>query len=215
MIRSTPPGVDIFIDGKQTGLQTPATVNKLSPGTKKIVLKREGKDVYQAQVVLKTGEVETVDVDLSKLPVRLKVVAGRSGAKVFVGGKDVGTAPLELTDQQPGETVVKVTADKCETYLEKVTLAAGVKHYVTAPLVCDGGAPDDVAKNIGRVSITATVIADVFVAGEKSGRTPLLGFAMKPGEHELKLVPLTGDKPPFTRKIRVKAGKTVSFSHSF
>ena len=91
----------------------------------------------------------------------------------------------------------------------------GAKHSVSAPLVCEGSAPDDVAKNIGRVSITATLIADVFFGAEKIGRTPLLGFATTPGEHTVKLVPLTGDKLPFSRKIRIKAGKTVSFSHSF
>ena len=215
VLRSEPSGVDIFIDGKQTGLQTPATVTKLAAGSKTLVLKRDGKEVYKAQVELKAGEVEAIDVDLNKLPVRLKLTAGRSGAKVFLGGKEVGTAPLELTNQKPGEVLVKVTADKCEPYLEKVTLVAGARHSVSAPLVCEGGAPDDAAKNIGRVSITATVIADVFFGGQKSGRTPLLGFALKPGEHVLKLVPLTGDKPPFTRKIRIKAGKTVSFSHAF
>ncbi|MEE2901400.1 MAG: PEGA domain-containing protein [Myxococcota bacterium] len=215
LIRSKPPGIDIFVDGKQTGLQTPATVTKLGIGSRNIVLKRDGNEVYQTQVELKTGKVEAIDVDLTTLPVRLKVTAGRSGAKVFVGGKEVGVAPLELTEQKPGETVVKIIADKCDPYLEKVTLIAGAKHSVSAPLVCEGGAPDDVAKNIGRVSITATLIADVFFGAEKIGRTPLLGFATKPGEHNVKLVPLSGDKAPFSRKIRVKAGKTVSFSHSF
>ena len=42
--------------------------------------------MYQTQVDLKTGKVEAIDVDLTKLPVRLKVTAGRR-SQGLVGGK--------------------------------------------------------------------------------------------------------------------------------
>ena len=215
MVRSKPPGVSIWIDGKDSGFETPATVTKLASGARSLELRRAGVSVYKAQVVLKAGEVEAMEIDLTRLPTILKVKSSRSGAKVLINGRSMGVTPLELNQLKPGNFKVQVVLEKCDPFVEQVKLEAAMTKVVQATMQCLGGGADDVKNGIGRLNVTATIMADVFVDGKKLGRTPVLGLSLAAGQHSLKLVPLAGDKPPYEKSFETKPGRTLSISHSF
>ncbi|HIA04798.1 MAG TPA: PEGA domain-containing protein [Myxococcales bacterium] len=109
---------------------------------------------------------------------------------------------------------VKVEVEKCDAFVQIVVLEAAITKTVHAVLQCQGVAAD-VEKGLGRINVTATVMADVFIDGKKLGRTPMLGQPLAAGKHQMKLVPLAGDKPPMTQGFELKVGKSVSISHRF
>ena len=215
LIRSKPKGASVWIDGKDTEFETPATITQLPAGERELELKRDSVSIYKTKVTLKAGQVEAMEVDLTRLPTTLKVNASRSGARVTINGRAKGVTPLVLTQLKPGMYKVRVELDKCDAYVQRVRLEAAATKVVQATMQCEGGGPEDKAKGIGRLNVTATVIADVFVDGKKRGRTPILGLPMPAGKHILKLVPLAGDKPPHEKSFETKPGRALSISHLF
>jgi serine/threonine protein kinase len=215
LIRSKPKGASVWIDGKDTEFETPATITQLPAGVRELELRRDGVSVYKTKVTLKTGEVEAMEVDLTRLPTTLKVHASRTGARVTINGRAKGVTPLVLTQLKPGVFKVRVELDKCDPYVERVRLEAAATIVIQATMQCEGGAPDDKIKGIGRLNVTTTVMADVFVDGKKQGRTPVLGLPLPVGKHLLKLVPLAGDKPPHEKSFETKPGRALSISHQF
>lgn len=214
VVKSTPEGLAIWVDGADTGKTTPSTFTDILPGQHELVLKQGADTVYSAPLSLDQGGVEAVDVDISRLPPVLDVKASRSGARVFIDDRSVGTTPARIDTLSPGSVIVKIEAEGCETYEAQVDMRAAVVSNVDAKLVCAGGG-GAAAQATGKLNVSATIVADIFLDGDKVGRTPALGLAVPPGVHTLKLVPLAGDKPPHAASIRIESGETTSVSHRF
>jgi len=64
----------------------------------------------------------------------LRVRANVSGAKVWLGNVEKGTAPLTFEDIRPGTYRVKVVLDGYDTYQEEVRVNAGEASEVSAYL---------------------------------------------------------------------------------
>ncbi len=216
VIKSTPVGLAIWLDGKDSGKVTPTTLAGITPGAHDLVLKRGAESLYQSPVRVAQGGVETVEVDIASAPPVLEVDADRPGAEVRVDGRTVGATPLRLDSLRPGKVTVKVSLSGCDAYEESVELEAGKPSKVTAALRCAPGvAAAAPADGPGRLYVTATAVADIFVDGQKIGRTPAMGLKVAAGVHELKLVPVSGDKPPHVESMRIESGRLVKINHAF
>lgn len=101
---TTPPGAAIYLDERDSGLKTPATIPQL-PIDKdyKIGFYLPGYDFLTRVVRVPAGKVLKLSESLvPKLPV-VTFISEPAGAEIFVDGVSRGLTPLTLADLVPGE----------------------------------------------------------------------------------------------------------------
>jgi serine/threonine-protein kinase len=148
VIRSTPPGARVTVNGRAEG-ETPATVRGLEPGTYSVRVARAGFLAQERRVVISRGEPSaTVAVTLSPETAPAPAPAARgtiqvesrpAGARVQVNGKSIGVTPLTVADLTAGDHVVVIEIDGYRRWQDTVRVAAGERHRVAASLEPQGG----------------------------------------------------------------------------
>lgn len=212
VVSSEPPGLKIFVDGGDTGRVTPATISGLHAGGHELVLKRDdGSVVYRVQREVADGAAEQIAVDTQKLRPLLDVTSQPPGAEVRVDGRFEGTTPVTLADLGARTVSVEVGKEGCEKALEQVRLRRATIETLAVTLECGGAAADAAT---GRLNVSATVVADIFVDGRRVGRTPAMGLRVPTGKRVLKLVPVSGGKPAYETEVLVSGG-VKSIDHAF
>jgi hypothetical protein len=199
VINSEPRGAQVSIDGRANGV-TPVTLNSVSPGTHRIVLKRDDTEVEQT-VRVDAGQTVTIVAPMQPrtramgylaidAPIEVEVIA--DGVQVGNGRHPVvrleeGTHDLELVNKTLG-------------YREKQTVRILAGSTVSVPLTLPQGL----------MQIDAVPWADVWVDGKWVGRTPIESLAVALGPHEIVFRhPELGAK---TLSTVVKAGETARVS---
>jgi serine/threonine protein kinase len=102
---------------------------------------------------------------------RILVASSPPGAKVFLDGKEQGITPVALTGLMQGDYRVRVEAPGFASWATAVEVAHGETAGVTAGLLGKQGGAKPGA--FGRVNIETTPPADVYMAGDLVGRTPM------------------------------------------
>lgn len=93
------------------------------------------------------------------------------GARVFLDGEDRGVTPAKFSRLLPGEYLVSVEAPGFASWSTTVNVTAGNAEGVSAQLLGkQGGAHPGSA---GRLRIETNPPAEVFLAGDSIGRTPI------------------------------------------
>ena len=157
LVRSTPSGARVVVDGREYG-QTPAAVRGLAYGTHQVRLTRDGYAAEERRVALsasrpsqsitvplsrmRTASVATSDTapapstpaSLGRFVGRLVIDSRPSGAKVYVDGKMVGNTPVEIGDVRAGEHVVRIEQDGYRRWSSSVRVVAAEQNRVTASL---------------------------------------------------------------------------------
>jgi hypothetical protein len=142
LVRSTPPGARVFVDGHGGG-ETPTTVRDLARGTHQVRLVREGYTTVERRVVITAAEPsQTLVVAMAKTPppappkteAPLVIVSKPSGASVFLDGRQVGTTPLTFPLVQIGTHSVRITLDGYRPWTSPVQVSATETNRVTASL---------------------------------------------------------------------------------
>lgn len=122
-ISSVPDGAVVVIDGEPRG-KTPVTISSLAAGDHDLELRKKGFYLKKATVILQPGASEDVSLELTA-PASLIVTSEPSGADVSIGGKAVGTTPMQHSTLKPAEYAVRVSHDGYETFNQSVTLENG------------------------------------------------------------------------------------------
>jgi serine/threonine-protein kinase len=156
LVRSTPAGAHVFVDGRDEGL-TPVAVRELARGDHRIRVVRDGYDTEERHVritasrpaqemtvSLARGEMAQAPVATAPVPSTpgttgrfvgaLNVDSRPPGAKVFVDGKLAGTTPLQLAGLDAGEHVVRIERDGYRRWSSSVRVVASEQNRVTASL---------------------------------------------------------------------------------
>lgn len=102
---------------------------------------------------------------------RILVASAPPGAKVYLDGKEQGIAPVALTGLMQGKYRVRVEAPGFASWSSQVEVGHGETAGVTARLLGKQGGAKPGA--FGRVKIETTPPADVYMAGDLIGRTPI------------------------------------------
>ncbi|MBI2375267.1 MAG: serine/threonine protein kinase [Deltaproteobacteria bacterium] len=210
LVRSRPEGLEIWLDGKRTGDRTPATLLGLLPGKHQVELQDEGDVLHRGEIDLVSNVVGTVDVDVTSLPPTLEIMSSPLGATVSVDGSIVGLTPMRLQMLAAGRVKVRVEGEGCGAAEKEVELSAGRRQKVDLELTCPPGTkitPGPLPT--GKLSVSAPVIADVFVDGQKIGATPLLGNVVPVGEHEIRIVPIQPGRNSQTLRVLIAKDKPV------
>jgi len=102
---------------------------------------------------------------------RILVASSPPGAKVYLDGKEQGLTPVALTGLMQGDYRVRVEAAGFASWSTEVNVSHGETAGVNARLLGKQGGAKPGA--FGRVNIETTPPADVYMAGDLVGRTPM------------------------------------------
>lgn len=154
LVRSTPPGARVFVDGREYG-PTPVTVGNLARGVHRVRVVREGYAADEQMLTITAGQrTHSVTVRLSperppapapapsssapaSSPARTGVLTVESrppGARVFVDGALVGTSPLVLPQVPAGDHAVHLELDGYKRWASAVRVVPSESNRVTASM---------------------------------------------------------------------------------
>jgi hypothetical protein len=151
LIRSTPAGALVAIDGRESG-KTPVTVREMSIGTHRVEITHEGFAPVERRVTITraqpaqsmTATLEAVSVapaaskaspspTSSAVSGTLQVESRPAGANVYVDGRMIGTTPL-LQAVTSGEHGVRLELSGYREWTSSVQVTAAATSRVTASL---------------------------------------------------------------------------------
>jgi hypothetical protein len=154
LVRSTPPGARVFVDGKDRG-QAPVVITELARGEHRVRVLRDGYTAAERRVLLTPSQpLQSLSVPLAREP-RAKGKAANEqkptvppaaetgslafetrppGATVILDGRHVGTTPLSLGDVRAGNHAVQIERDGYRTWSGSIAVKGGEQNRVTASL---------------------------------------------------------------------------------
>lgn len=174
MVETTPPGIDILIDGHVSG--TTPFVGALPPGRHTIEL-RQGTNSRVMPVEISGGVQTWQRITWSKglRTGQAHVTSTAPNARVTLDGKDMGVTPLTISTLSAGKHMVTV-----ESSSGTVNTPMSVSPGETTEL--------DVPVYPGWVSVLAPVELQIFEGDHFLGTTESEKLLLSPGRHKLDFV---------------------------
>jgi hypothetical protein len=205
------PGAEVYVDGYLYSERTPTTVTGLTAGEHTIEVRKDSAMPWKQTVLISADKTPKIVASLAATmkPVvgSVRVISNAPGARVFLDGYDMGAAPIELKDVQPGEHVVEVKAQGFQPREERVTVNAGTANVIKLDLQPDVQAA---AKETGKIKVVSPVPeAAIFIDGERIGTAPQ-EKDLPAGEHFV-VVTKPGYKK-FEQKVDLDVGQTMTVS---
>jgi serine/threonine protein kinase len=154
LVRSTPAGARVLVDGKEAGV-TPVAIRDLARGAHRVRITRDGYDSEERRVVItrsRPAQSMTVALvrprgpDLRGTPApatpatmgrytgALSVDSRPLGAKVYLDGRLIGTTPVAVTVVAAGEHAIRLERDGYRRWSSSVRIVANESNRVTASL---------------------------------------------------------------------------------
>ena len=150
LVRSTPLGARVLVDGREYG-RTPLTVGNLSRGAHNVRVVRDGYEPDDRQVTVTSAQpAHSMTVRLS--PQRVATIANAAsraaapsaapltvesrpaGAAVFLDGRLVGTTPLVVPGVAAGEHALHLDRDGYQRWSSSIRIVTTERNRVTASL---------------------------------------------------------------------------------
>ena len=114
-VDSQPRGALILLDGKSTGLKSPALLEAYSVGRHKITLQLEDHRSRDTKLEVALGRTDTVRLNLELRPARIQITSVPTKASILVDGKARGQTPSTV-EVKPGQHRVGLVKDGYEPY---------------------------------------------------------------------------------------------------
>jgi hypothetical protein len=143
LVRSTPAGATVLVDGTPRG-QTPAAIRDLPFGSHVIVVTSLGYSPWQQTITLTPDRPsQSFEVSLdgsggtsSGVPVTngLQIDSRPSGARVFVDGTAVGVTPVVLPTVSVGTHAIRIEMAGYQPWSTSVAVSSGQRTRVSASL---------------------------------------------------------------------------------
>jgi len=125
-VQTDVPGANVFVDEHEAGAlgRTPFQ-NAVKVGKHHLWIEKPGYKPVERDIDIGVGEDPLLKLELERVDFgRIRVVASRPDAEVFVDGKRIGRVPIE-TDVKHGKHRVKVSAEGMKDWKEEVTVQRG------------------------------------------------------------------------------------------
>ena len=185
------PNAMVYIDGKDSGLLTPAFYT-LEPGEYRIRVEKTGFYPIEARITLARGEKHTLHAALApscedgQCPTDLVVKANVSGGDVYIDRKPAGKTDLMLHALSPGKHKIEVKKEGYQPFETTIDVAMGGKHMLYAVLIpsssCkEGQCPTDL---VVKANVSE---GDVYIDRKPAGKTDLMLHALSPGKHKIEV----------------------------
>lgn len=206
-------GAQVFMDGNPVGT-TPGRINNVPPGPHVIEIRQQGMQPHRESVTVGAGAMATINATLRPPPpqtpptgtVRV-IVSNPNGAnppdlQVTFDGTPMQGSPPAVTDAQPGDHIIQVSANGFRTVRRPATVTAGQSTVVAIDLEAIPQVPTG---GVVRV-LVPTQGAQVYLDGELLTGTPPQRENVPAGTHALRVT--APNHQPATREITVTAGQT-------
>ncbi len=192
-------GGRVSVDGRPVGElgMTPIRVTDLQPGRHQVRVEREGYQPFEQWVEVGGGQLVRIAALLERRAPETGeiLVAGPTGAPIFVDGRPVGTTPMVVEGVTVGPHTVEIRPPGVPPYSQQVTILAGQRVTVTMPTTGGG---------VLRVIATAPG-AIISIDGEVIGPSPAVRENMAAGEH---IVEATAEGyQPARQTVTIEAGQ--------
>lgn len=198
VIESTPLGADIFLDNKDTGLKTPASIQNLTANEgHNIRLTLKGYKEWSDTVSIKENERITVTSKLKRLYASVLVDSKPEGAAIFMNNQDTGKkTPATFAEINPNEPYnIKLHLYGYEDWGKTITLKE--EEYTTLS--------PKLSRLYGSLTINAIPWAEIFIEGESKGTTPLAGLRLPVGKYSIKLI---------NQELKIEKSVDVKIEHN-
>jgi hypothetical protein len=119
-VATMPDGAAILVDGRSTGLRTPASVAGLFAGLHTLRVARDGFQAADTAVNLSLGNAVKIEIKLHTTFGAMRISSSPPGARVSLNGIDVGVAPVSKERMAPGAYVVALNLDFYKPVRESV-----------------------------------------------------------------------------------------------
>jgi hypothetical protein len=152
LVRSTPAGATVIVDGAERGT-TPLALREVPIGTRAIRLEHDGYEPVERRVVL-SAERPSRSIDVALVRQRSAAIASDAathgslviesrppGAQVTIDGRVAGATPLTIARIAAGRHTVLITAPGWAPVTTTVDVKAGARARVAATL--EGGRQDE------------------------------------------------------------------------
>jgi serine/threonine protein kinase len=173
-------GASIYINGKLAGT-VPANLNALTPGSYRVMVRKEGYADWIRDIKLKPGETIALNAQLSDLPrppgyLKLTVAPW---AEVYLDGSYYDRTPLnQLVQLNSGRHELLLRHPNRKNFRQTIDISSGdtTEMEIAMP------------EAFGQLRISVTPWAVVYVDGTEMGTTPLgQPLRLSIGEHQLLL----------------------------
>lgn len=211
LVEADVDGAEVFVDGQRHPDLTPTLIPGLVEGTHMIEVRKDPALPWKQPVTVIADQTVKIKAELAatmKPPGgTVRVISNAPGARVFLDGYDMGPAPIDLKDVQPGEHVVEVKAEGYMPREDRVTVNAGTANVLKLDLQ---PLPESETKQTGLLKVVSPVPeAVIFIDGERVGTAPQ-EKEVPAGEHFV-VVTKPGYKK-FEQKIDLDVGQTMTVS---
>jgi hypothetical protein len=125
-VQTDVPGANVYVDEREAGAlgRTPFQ-NPVKVGKHHLWIEKPGYQVVERDIDIGVGEDPLVKLELERVDYgRIRVVASRPDAEVYVDGRRIGRVPIE-TDVKHGKHRVVVSAEGMKDWKEDVTVERG------------------------------------------------------------------------------------------
>ena len=178
VVRSDPPGAEVYVDQEATSRGTTPRRLVLTPGGHILLLRMEGHAEERKRLAVVADRTDTLEFVLAPLLGRLHVTSPISGATVYLDGERVGKTPsCDIPDLLPSEHRVRVEHEGYDPWERSVLVRAGEDSTMAVTLVRQYGYLDLVVRPWGRV----------WIDGEEKGTSPIEIQELGVGEHAVRL----------------------------
>jgi len=208
IVEADVPDAEVLLDGNPHNDTTPTTLSNVLVGPHIIEVRKSPAIPWKQTVQVDEGKTVKVRAQLAATiggpKAIIKILSNVDKARVFLDGKEMGQAPIELKDVSPGEHVLEVKAAGYQAAERRVVVNAG------QPLVEKFDLNPEATAAKGTLKVVSPVPeAAVYIDGESVGATPQTK-EMAPGDHFV-VVQKVGYKK-FEKKVRIEAGQTISIT---
>jgi len=215
LVDSRPAEATVHLDDKNLDLQTPATIDSVSPGEHTIGVRKRGYQPYTQNIQIDGGD--TVSINAHLVREITDVAAGHivinskpSGAKVIVDGIDSKlTTPCTVENLPAGRHNIKIAKAGYQTAQLTRFVQAGQTTNVSASLTKTQTrvASSSTQKSYFKVNVDPW--AKIYIDGKYIETTPIArALEVSSGNHSVRLE--NPNFQPWQKRINFKPGETVS-----
>lgn len=197
LIKSTPAGASVKVDGRPVAGKTPLTVSELVVGEHVIELHR-GALHHTARAAVRADTFVTLDVTLRPAQAQLEVVSDPPEATLLLDGEDRGSTPRVLSGLAPGPYMVELRKDGFAIERRALLIDGRTRRKrVHVQLV-----------RAARLSVYSEPAgASVQVDGKRRGLTPVT-IPVRPGTRSL--VVTRAGRIPALRRVEAVADREIT-----
>ena len=123
-IITDPVGTNVLIDGLESGT-TPLTLDKIESGVHSLILSYPGYERLQKRIMIKEGELLSVNEYLVPMTGSLTILSEPTGAIVYLDNTQKGITPLDIKDLPIKDYIVELSLKDYQKSTKRFTVQYG------------------------------------------------------------------------------------------